>query len=332
MNVMYSFNDSYSLLAGVSTTSLFENNKELGEINVYILGSGISEQNKRKFDFIAEQYGRTINFVDAAEIDAYLDNCGIRLIPIYRPTYYKLFLDMVIPDHVENVLCLDGDTLILDSLAELDKYQFEEDKICAMVRAYTIKDYNKYIGVKDDVYYNAGVLLLNMEKWKSLNMMSRIMEAIESGRTHFTALDQDVLINAVTGHIQTLPPKYNVMSAYLDVSADKYIAYNGIDENVFYPPDELEEAIQNPAILHIMRGHLGQPWQKGNRYPYSNKWEEIKLISPWKDIPQVKRKITFVSIVYRMLFKFLPKAMFYRATTAIFKLAVWKNCRQNSYK
>ena len=330
MNISYSFNDQYSFVAGVSVISLFESNQDLEQINVYILGSEISELNKQRFYSIATKYGRTIKFLDVSKIDAYLDNCGIRLIPKYKPTYYRLFLDMALPDDVESVLFLDSDTLIIGSLAELENYDFAQDTACAMVRIHVFKNYNKYIGVESDLYYNAGVLLINMNYWKSQNITNRIKEKINSGQTHFTALDQDLLISSVSGHIQTLPAGYNMMSFYLDVSAERYIKYKRIDESVFYTSDELENAIQNPIILHLMRGHLGQPWEQGNKHPYRNEWLECKRISPWSGVPQVKRKLNIRGLVYKTLFLLLPKALYYRATVAILKLAVWKNSRKNS--
>ena len=42
MNVLYQFNEKYAPYAGVSITSLFENNKNADEICVYILGENLS--------------------------------------------------------------------------------------------------------------------------------------------------------------------------------------------------------------------------------------------------------------------------------------------------
>lgn len=47
MNVMYASDDNYSWLMGISMISLFENNKESKEINVYLFGDNIVEENKQ---------------------------------------------------------------------------------------------------------------------------------------------------------------------------------------------------------------------------------------------------------------------------------------------
>ena len=48
MNVMYASDDNYAWLMGISMISLFENNKESTEINVYLFSDGLTEGNKEK--------------------------------------------------------------------------------------------------------------------------------------------------------------------------------------------------------------------------------------------------------------------------------------------
>ena len=47
MNVLYTCDNNYVWLMGISAISLFENNKELDNITVYLLGENISDKNKR---------------------------------------------------------------------------------------------------------------------------------------------------------------------------------------------------------------------------------------------------------------------------------------------
>ena len=46
MKVMYTCDNNYVWLMGISTISLFENNKGIEELKVYLLGDNISEDNK----------------------------------------------------------------------------------------------------------------------------------------------------------------------------------------------------------------------------------------------------------------------------------------------
>ena len=48
MKVMYTCDNNYVWLMGISTISLFENNKEIEDLKVYLLGENISEDNKNE--------------------------------------------------------------------------------------------------------------------------------------------------------------------------------------------------------------------------------------------------------------------------------------------
>lgn len=48
LNILYQFNEKYVPYAGVSITSLLENNKESSNITIYLLGEDISEESRRK--------------------------------------------------------------------------------------------------------------------------------------------------------------------------------------------------------------------------------------------------------------------------------------------
>lgn len=48
MNVIYASDDNYAWLMGISMVSLFENNRESNEINVWLFGDGISPENEEK--------------------------------------------------------------------------------------------------------------------------------------------------------------------------------------------------------------------------------------------------------------------------------------------
>ena len=48
MNVLYTCDDNYVWLMGISTISLFENNKTIEDLQVYLLGDNISQENKDK--------------------------------------------------------------------------------------------------------------------------------------------------------------------------------------------------------------------------------------------------------------------------------------------
>ena len=55
MNILYTCDNNYVWLMGISMTSLFDNNKDMKEITVYLIGDNISDENREKLTEIAEK-------------------------------------------------------------------------------------------------------------------------------------------------------------------------------------------------------------------------------------------------------------------------------------
>ena len=307
MNILYSCDDKYSPYTGISITSLFENNKDLDEINIYVLGFGISKENISNFDKLAKQYGRNIIIADVAQIDKYLDENGAILFHGSRAPFYRLFLEQVIPDYIEKILYIDSDTVIVGSLKELEEFQFDGDKACAMIYARVFDGYNRYIGCeKNDKYYNSGVLLYNMSNWRNLKCSERLIENIEKGYANFFIVDQDLICHTLNKNIQVMPPKFNVVSDWIDLGLKNLYFYTDANEQNFYSIQEIEYAISNPVILHCNAGRTGAPWVKGNRNPFRHIWGEYKEISLWKDAGR-KLKLPFKQKIKNIMYIVLPR-------------------------
>lgn len=54
MNVMYASDDNYAWLMGISMISLFENNWDSKEVNVFLFGDRLSKENEAILAGIAE--------------------------------------------------------------------------------------------------------------------------------------------------------------------------------------------------------------------------------------------------------------------------------------
>lgn len=49
MNIVYHASDSFAKVTGTSIVSIFENNKDIDEINVYVIEKNFTEDNKKKW-------------------------------------------------------------------------------------------------------------------------------------------------------------------------------------------------------------------------------------------------------------------------------------------
>jgi len=311
MHVLYCCNDDYCPYTGISIVSLFENNKSLSELVVYIAGLNISAENRLKLGRVANKYGREINIIDAEQIEEQLITNKVSDYRGNKITFYRLFLDQLIPEKVERLLYIDGDTIIVSSLEELETFCFEQNKACAMIRERVFKGYNRIIGIKEsDNYYNAGVTLFDMVNWRSLKCSSRLLDGVREGRANYHLADQDLLCSVINENIQTLPVRFNVHSLWLSIGIENLYWYFDVDERNLYSIDDIYEALENPAILHCSVGNTGAPWQKGNKNPFKKEWEKYKNISPWKDIKNVKVKRKMSRKIRWIMYLLLPRILY----------------------
>ena len=127
MNIVYHSSDAYASMLGVSITSLFENNKDAEEINVYIIERKITDRNKNKLFILAETYNRHIYFISMPDINKQ-EQLG--LVKIKESwvfdSYCRIFLDKLLPSNIERVLYLDSDVIIMENINELWKIDLKD--------------------------------------------------------------------------------------------------------------------------------------------------------------------------------------------------------------
>lgn len=308
MNFLYACDDYYAPFAGISITSLFESNRELSSISVYVLGNGIGEENKVKFIELANRYDREVVLVDAGEIEKYLEDIGLRKFgPAGLETYYRLFADKVLPKDVKRIVYLDCDVIVLGNLSELDELIFDDNTCCAMARSTFFRYYCKYIGLgENDIHFQAGVCVYDVDKWKRI-ASPRIEELFRQGITYMRMHDMDILNITVNKNTTLLPAKYNVVADWNSEAIDDIYRNSDAIRDNFYSEDEIACAIKDTKILHFC-GY--KPWISGMNIPRSDEWEKYKLMSPWKNTSPLKFNLGSLRRVDVFLSKIFPNKLY----------------------
>ena len=289
MNVVYSASDLYSSLAGISLTSLLENNRSHSQIHVIIMDNGISEENKNKLRITVEKFGRDIQFVPLAQS---LRGITINLQKWNISTFGRLFEASSLPD-VDKVVHVDCDTIVCDSLAEL--WSLDMSKAVIAGASDCLSDsYKTNIGLKpEDVYINAGILVMNLERIRELKLEEKFLEYIEKNSNFLTYVDQEVLNACVPlSEKRFLPLRYNSYSIL------HYLSYKQLKQlrhvKHMFSENEYQEAIKNPAILHYTGCFLEgtRPWIEGDMHPQKHHFLYYKELSEWKQMPEWKDRRT----------------------------------------
>ncbi len=308
LNVLYQFNEKYAPFAGVSVTSLFENNKGMEEITVFVLGEGLSEDSRRKFKELSAAYGRRVIFKDTSGLIEDMKAWGI---PSYRGSCaanMRLFLPLILDREIERILYLDADTVVNGSLEELVEMKMD-DFALGMVMDSLGENHKKTLGFSEnEPYYNSGVILFQLDNWRMCRCTERIIDHIRQGNTNYSAPDQDLLNVVCKKNIMALRAKYNVQPVHLAFTARDYFRY--YNKKAYYSEKELTDLKTQAVIYHFFR-FLGEfPWNKNNRHPDNDLFDKYLALSPWKDYKKQRAESTYAMKVEKGLYKFLPKGIF----------------------
>ena len=313
MNVLYQSDNNYAIYMGVSICSLLENNKAANDIQVYIIDDGIAEENKSKIENMVEKYKRQVLFVSGesvlgnSEISETFSYTGMRK---NSHSYLKMFFERLMPDITGRMIYIDCDTAIEGDISELE-YIDMYDKTIGMVLDSLIIDSKQSVGLnKEDNYYNSGVILIDIDKWRERECSRRIMEHIKNVRTYGT-VDQDVLNIELKDEIVTLPIKYNLQPIHL---VYPYKLYSNVYKHCekYYEQEEIEEAVKKPAIIHYLR-YIGEsPWNADNVHPGTVFFDKYLAISPWNGFPKKRSNRGMIFKIEKWLYKLLPQNIFLR--------------------
>jgi len=283
-HIVYASDDRFAEILGVSLTSLYENSRDMEEICVYVLQSGISAENKMLLQSISRRYGRKpITFFVGKDITKEL-SVSVNTDRGSLSQYARLFISSVLPENLERVLYLDCDIIINQSISRLWNLDMQGKTIAALRDAFS-SYYRRNIGLAPhDVMFNSGVMLVDLARWKALNTEQRLMKFIASKKGIIQQGDQGALNAVLSKETFCFSPVFNSVTIFYDFTYKEILTYRKpID---FYTPKEVRQAVEKPVIIHYTTSFLSlRPWIRGSKHRYRDKWLHYKALSPWKDSP-----------------------------------------------
>ena len=327
LNVLYQFNEKYAPYAGISIFSILCNNKGIEKLCFYILGEELSDASQIKIKQMIEDAGRGVVFIDTERLIHKMKELNM---PAYRGSYaanMRLFLDEVLAEDVERVLYLDADTIVNSALGELNNVDLQ-GKAIGMVLDSLGESHKKQIGLMDgDDYYNSGVILFDMKRWKEKEYSKRIAEHVAKRRSHYPAPDQDLLNVVCKGDILRLGAEYNFQPAHAAFSDKQY--YSIMRPRKYYSRNELEKARKRIIIYHCFR-FLGEfPWNQGNLHPYNEIFDEYLRRSPWADYEKKTAENSIIIKTEKVLYKILPRILFLPIFRVAHAMFLYKSNRES---
>ena len=308
LNLLYQFNEKYAPYAGVSITSVLVNNLEAEEVRIYVLGEDLTDATKSKLENLVQEYQRNLMFLDSEKLIQKMKTLNM---PTYRGSYaanMRLFPDEVLVEVVDRVLYLDADTIVnagVDELFTLDMH----GKTIGMVLDSLGESHKEQIGLSvEDEYFNSGVILFDMKKWRENRYSEKICRHVAEKRSHYPAPDQDLLNVVCKNDIVRLDIKYNFQPVHSAFSVKQY--YQIMRPTVYYSSEQIQEVREHAVIYHCFR-FLGEfPWHEDNLHPFKDLFEFYLEKSPWRIYRKSKATAGIVIKMEKVLYRMLPSSLF----------------------
>lgn len=264
MNIVFASDDNFIPQLLVSMNSLLYHNNI--PINIYILDNNISEKNKNRIKCLVSQYNQKLKFIkfsDKINLEYYVKD---KVNQLSLTTYYRLFLASILPD-IDKILYLDCDSLIVDDISDLWNIDLE-NYLCAGVLDLMPNVYKENIGLsKDDVYINAGVLLINLKSWRKENIEEKFINFIKINSNKPMHHDQGVINAILKDRIKVIPPKFNWLNPFHGTNPFMIINWF-LDSSKYYDKDTIINSEDNPVFLHFCACSMGRPWNNKNHFYY----------------------------------------------------------------
>lgn len=188
----------FAVLLAALIKSIEINHQSGEDIHIYIVDDGLSEANRQKLtNSISGQkiklYWTKIQDAVPAHINLPLDNSSFPL-----NTYVRLCLPYFIPQNVEKVIYLDVDMIVLEDISKLWNTDLNGKVIAGAVDRSEvvsstwggIRNY-KELGLPPDTkYFNAGLLVIDLKKWRDQCYTEIVFQCIKENRENATFPDQ----------------------------------------------------------------------------------------------------------------------------------------------
>lgn len=306
-HIVYASDDRFAEILGVSLVSLYENSKDMESIAVYVLDSSIKNEDKKRIESISQKYHRLdIVWIPAQDISKVLA-MEVKVDRGSLSQYARLFVSSALPEELDRVLYLDCDVVINRSIKELWNLDIHNKTIAALLDAFS-PQYRVNIGLeKNDVMFNSGVMLIDLNRWKERKIEERLLNFIESRNGKIQQGDQGALNAVLSNDTYCFEPRFNSVTIYHDFNYDEMMVYRKPAEG-FYCRDEIKRAVDEPSIIHFTTSFLSKrPWIVGCQHTYVDVWLRYKKISPWKDVPLRSDPVKMSKKIVVGLLKKMPR-------------------------
>ena len=301
INVVCAADNSYAMPLAVTVRSVIKNLKENRKIKLFIIDGGINKQNKEKIlrslengkcviewlpqpdrllgNFEVQNQFTIENIPGVGTVTAkpYLSNIA---------AYYRLLIPNLLPECCQKAIYLDCDLIVTRDLGELWDIEIGNNYLLAVQEFLTpyvsspagLMNY-KELGISLNAkYFNSGVLVINLEKWRANNAVAKAVDYLQQNGKYVRWADTDVLNALVANQWGQLDPRWNqTASVHLFSSSQEEWQDCPLSEALSY--ETYKKVLQDPYIIHF--SSTGKPWNTSQDEPFKKLFFQYLDLTAW---------------------------------------------------
>jgi lipopolysaccharide biosynthesis glycosyltransferase len=267
-------NDNYAPHAAALIVSIMINKLSDDELTFYCFADKLSEDVRRRFIEMSQQWNFTLHFVD-------IDDSVFQRLPAFngnRTTYFRLMMGSMLPESLDKILYLDCDMIVTRSLSELFAMDISDNY--AIVVAEASMPHLASFDLQYP-YFNAGMMLFNLKQYRYDQMEKRIFDFAEKHREMLVFADQDIFNVVFGGRVVFVSLQWNCLQNHRITffpMVNRFILYmiNWRFSEGFW--ERLRAAEGDPYIIHY---NNTKPWDGGCNSPLAGEYWKYACQTPF---------------------------------------------------
>ena len=257
--------------------------------HVHVMMQSVLQSNRRHvfrfYVLVPQEFSYTLRLLEAERSD----HCEVKILkvgpedliglpvgPWSEAAYYRLLVGHLLPKDLKRVLYLDCDLLVCDDLQPLWDTDLNGAVVAAVQDPVADCDieHKRQLGLQEDAtYFNAGVLLIDLSRWRQQEVGR---EALEFCKRHpVKYYDQDGLNACVAGDFCQLDLRWN--------------AQCWLFERYDYVPSLVKRAV----VVHF--NGPSKPWQYTCAHPMAYLYLRTLKKTPWRNYVPADRTMRNVA-------------------------------------
>lgn len=290
---------NYVMPLTVTLMSLFDRLNRSRKAFVYILDGGVKIRDRNKLLKSLKTKSSCIEFIKVNSrslLDDMPFKCGR---PMSIVTYYKFLIPVLLPENITKIIFLDSDLVVNEDVEKLWDMEMGENYLLAVPEDLPLDDpelllCHEKLGIKTGKYFNGGVLVINLKKWREENLSDKFISFARDNKEWVYLWDQDCLNAVLANKWGELDYKWNLSNQILHPPPGSELLKD---------KERYKDILEHPYIIHF--NLFDKPWEAGCRHPYRNLF--IKYLAKTVYYRQWRLRTSLVGKLYSLLKNILPE-------------------------